>query len=580
MAKVTVKSTLPHHNILLEKVNDLPVTNSNTIAIEHTTTQLLAKPKKFGELDEAKILHNSCIPLLYHHALRFEPHTELTSTGALSCLSGEKTGRSPMDKRTVLDDNTRDKVWWDSVNIPIEPEAFDSVRRRAIDFINSTERIYVTDAFAGWDPDHRVKVRVVSVRAYHAIFMHNLLIVPTQEELANFTPDFTIYNAGPHQADTTIKGITSGTSICINYTSMEMVILGTEYAGEMKKGVLTLMMYLLPQKGLLPLHSSCNVDSEGNVTLFFGLSGTGKTTLSTEPGRQLVGDDEHVWTPEGVFNVEGGCYAKCKDLSAEREPEIFEAVRFGSVLENVVLDSSKVVDYADVSVTENTRCAYPLRHIRNVCLPALVQRHPNNIIFLTCDAFGALPPVSLLNVHQAIYHFVSGYTTKMVGTEIGVTKPTATFSACYAGPFLALSPLTYANLLYEKLTSTGSTNVKGSVRVWLLNTGWIGGSSESDKGMRIPLRYSRRIVDAINRGEISESQDDFELFPYFGFLVPKEVTGVPKEVLRQELSWEDSQEHLDQVKLVAKKFIKNFNQYRAEANDDILKGEPVIDATD
>uniref|UniRef100_A0A3B0MGI5 phosphoenolpyruvate carboxykinase (ATP) n=1 Tax=Theileria annulata TaxID=5874 RepID=A0A3B0MGI5_THEAN len=580
MAKVTVKSTLPHHNILLEKVNDLPIPNSNTIAIEHTTSQLPTKPKKFGDLVEDKVLYNSCIPLLYLHALRFEPHTELTSTGALSCLSGEKTGRSPMDKRTVLDDNTRDKVWWDSVNIPIEPEAFKSVRRRAIDYINGCDRIYVTDAFAGWDPDHRVRVRVVSVRAYHAIFMHNLLIVPTAEELADFTPDFTIYNAGPHQADTNIQGITSGTSICINYTSMEMVILGTEYAGEMKKGVLTLMMYLFPQKGLLPLHSSCNVDSDGNVTLFFGLSGTGKTTLSTEPGRQLVGDDEHVWTDEGVFNVEGGCYAKCKDLSAEREPEIFEAIRFGSVLENVVLDSSKVVDFADVSVTENTRCAYPLRHIRNVCLPALVQRHPNNIIFLTCDAFGALPPVSLLNVHQAIYHFVSGYTTKMVGTEIGVTKPTATFSACYAGPFLALSPLTYANLLYQKLISNDSSTEKGGVRVWLLNTGWIGGSSDSSKGMRIPLRYSRRIVDAINRGEINESEDSFERFPYFGFLVPREVSGVPKEVLRQELSWDDPQEHLNQVKLVAKKFIKNFNQYRVEATDVILKGEPVIDVTD
>ncbi|BAM38966.1 phosphoenolpyruvate carboxykinase [Theileria orientalis strain Shintoku] len=695
MAKVTVNTNVPHYNVLLDKVNGLNIsgpknpdltqgvsdkkenqlvpekleTSAEDFLAPVKTTLKTSEDGPYGKIDESKVLHNSCIPLLYHHALRFEAHTELTSTGALSCLSedrltifdrymaslgwliheivGEKTGRSPLDKRTVLDDNTRDTVWWDSVNIPIDLESFNMNKKLAVDFINTNERIYVTDAFAGWDPDHRLKVRVVSIRAYHALFMHNLLIVPSQDELKDFKPDFTIYNAGPCDAKPSIPGVTSNTSICINYTSMEMIILGSEYAGEMKKGILTLMMYILPQKGLLPLHSSCNVDASGNVTLFFGLSGTGKTTLSTEPNRLLIGDDEHVWTDRGVFNIEGGCYAKCKDLSKDHEPEIFDAIKFGSVLENVVLDeTNKVVDYKDVSITENTRCAYPLEFIKNVKLPALVNNHPNNVIFLTCDAFGALPPVSLLNTSQAIYHFVSGYTTKMVGTEIGVNKPTATFSACYAGPFLALSPLVYADLLYEKLSggktkevpagvssgpeevlgadaanldgmnldkaSLGADSVggnddpgrvnnidnkanfenpsnpgannssldfsgfNGNIRVWLLNTGWIGGSIDSPNGRRIPLKYSRRIVDAINNDEISRDPKDFDVMPYFGILVPRNVNGVPREVLNQQLSWPDREHYLQQVETVAAKFVKNFNQYRSRANSLILRGEPKL----
>ncbi|UKJ87926.2 phosphoenolpyruvate carboxykinase [Theileria orientalis] len=665
MAKVTVNTNVPHYNTLLDKVNGLNIsgprnpdlvqsvndkkennlvpekleTSSEDFLAPVKTTLKTSEDGPYGKIDESKVLHNSCIPLLYHHALRYEAHTELTSTGALSCLSGEKTGRSPLDKRTVLDDNTRYTVWWDSVNIPIDLESFNMNKKLAIDFINTNERIYVTDAFAGWDPDHRLKVRVVSIRAYHALFMHNLLIVPSQDELKDFKPDFTIYNAGPCDAKPSIPGVTSNTSICINYTSMEMIILGSEYAGEMKKGILTLMMYILPQKGLLPLHSSCNVDRSGNVTLFFGLSGTGKTTLSTEPNRLLIGDDEHVWTDRGVFNIEGGCYAKCKDLSKDHEPEIFDAIKFGSVLENVVLDeTNKVVDYKDVSITENTRCAYPLEFIKNVKLPALVNNHPNNVIFLTCDAFGALPPVSLLNTSQAIYHFVSGYTTKMVGTEIGVNKPTATFSACYAGPFLALSPLVYADLLYEKLSGAQTKDVKSgavsgsdqvlvvnaanvnrvdgnfddlnldnkanlsnvnspvatnnpdngsnnaldfsgfneNIRVWLLNTGWIGGSIDSPNGRRIPLKYSRRIVDAINNNEISRDLKDFDVMPYFGILVPRNVNGVPREVLNQQLSWPDKEHYLQQVETVAAKFIKNFNQYRSKANSLILRGEPKL----
>ncbi|AFZ80045.1 phosphoenolpyruvate carboxykinase ATP, putative [Theileria equi strain WA] len=349
---------------------------------------------------------------------------------------------------------------------------------------------------------------------------------------------------------------------------MEMVILGTEYAGEMKKGVLTLMMYILPQRGLLPLHSSCNIGYDGTVTLFFGLSGTGKTTLSAEPTRKLIGDDEHVWTDDGVFNIEGGCYAKCKDLSKDHEPEIFDAIKFGAVLENVVYNlKTHKVDYSDVTITENTRCAYPLEFIANSLIPATVNKHPNNIIFLTCDAFGALPPVSRLTVAQAMYHFVSGYTTKMAGTEIGITKPTATFSACYAGPFLAMHPMVYAKLLEKKLEQHGSN-------VWLVNTGWIKGPCDSPTGQRIPLKYTRKIIDAIHDGSLEKAS--YTQVPVFNLEVPVEIPGIPEDVLHQELGWGNREAYHAQIVDVAKKFIQNFDSFRGKADSRVLSGEPVL----
>ncbi|KAK2197439.1 bifunctional Phosphoenolpyruvate carboxykinase [Babesia duncani] len=464
--------------------------------------------------------HNPSAAKLYKHAMQYEKDTGLSSTGALCCFSGEKTGRSPSDKRIVLEPSSCDHVWWGSVNIPISEKSYLINRERAIDYINLQDHVYVIDGYAGWDPEHRVNIRTISTRPYHALFMSNMLIRPSKEQLATFVPDFVIYNAGAFPSNRYTDGMTSKTSICLHYGRMEMVILGSEYAGEMKKGVLTLMMYMLPLKGLLPLHSSCNVGPDGSVSLFFGLSGTGKTTLSTDPARRLIGDDEHVWTEKGVYNIEGGCYAKCKDLSRDREKEIFDAIRFGAVMENVILDQeTHLVDYTNISKTENTRVAYPLEHIENAMIPAVIDKHPDHIIFLTCDAFGVLNPISKLTVNQAMYHFVSGYTSKMVGTEMGVTKPTATFSACYGGPFLALHPMDYAKLLAKRLHSY-------KTKVWLVNTGWIQGSCDSGHGKRIPLEYTRRIIDAIHSGELDNADWRFaarDLAPTFGL----EERGLP-----------------------------------------------------
>ncbi|KAK1443102.1 PEP crbxkin [Babesia gibsoni] len=513
-----------------------------------------------------QVIRNACTAVLVHHALSEEQDTLLSSTGALCCRSGEKTGRSPKDKRTVLEEVSKNHVWWGKVNTELPEESYGIVRQRAIDFINLKKLVYITDAYAGWDPQHKSKVRVISTRAYHALFMKNLLIEPEQAELEDFKPDFVIYNAGAFPSDNNVEGVSSKTSVCINYKKMEMVILGTEYAGEMKKGVFTLMMYLMPLKNLLPLHSSCNVGPAGDVTLFFGLSGTGKTTLSADPLRRLIGDDEHVWTDKGVFNIEGGCYAKCKDLSREKEPEIYDAVTFGSVVENVVVNpASHVIDYSDCSITENTRCAYPLHHIPNVMIPAMVDRHPTNIILLTCDVFGVIPPVSKLNIEQAMYHFVSGYTSKVVGTEVGITEPTTTFSACFAEPFLAMHPMVYAKLLEKKLR-------EHQTDIWLLNTGWINGYVGSAKGRRIPLKYTRAIVDAIHNGTLRNAK--YQKMDVFDLMFPTEIEGVPAEVLNQKLGW-GSDAYDQQVKELAVKFAENFKTYQDAANESILKGGPV-----
>ena len=343
-------------------------------------------------------------------------------------------------------------------------------RERAIDYLNTRERLYCFDGFAGWDPKYRIKVRVICSRPYHALFMHNMLIRPTREELAEFgKPDFVIYNAGASPPTGSPPAMTSKTSIDLSFEDREIVILGTEYAGEMKKGVFTIMNYLAPKRGVLSMHCSATADRQtGRSSLLFGLSGTGKTTLSADPKRHLIGDDEHCWSDDGIFNIEGGCYAKAIDLTPESEPDIFQALRFGAVLENVVLDEDRDVDFTDTSITENTRGAYPIEFIHNAKIPC-VAGHPTDVIFLTCDAFGVLPPVSALSPAQAMYHFISGYTAKVAGTEVGVNEPQATFSPCFGGPFLVWHPTKYAELLAEKMR-------KHNARVWLVNTGWSGGS--------------------------------------------------------------------------------------------------------
>ncbi|KAI9105981.1 ATP-utilizing phosphoenolpyruvate carboxykinase [Phlyctochytrium arcticum] len=511
------------------------------------------------------IIRNASVPVLYEEALQYESGTGLTAGGALVTDSGSKRGRSPKDKRVVQEESSKDNVWWGPVNVAMSENAFMVNRERAIDYLNTRSRLYVFDGFAGWDPKYRIKVRVVCARAYHALFMRNMLIRPTDAELENFgEPDFTIFNAGEFPANRYTTGMTSTTSVCLNFKRAEMVILGTQYAGEMKKGIFTVMHYYMPKAGVLSLHSSANEGPNGDVSLFFGLSGTGKTTLSADPQRFLIGDDEHCWSDDGVFNIEGGCYAKCIDLSAEKEPEIFNAIRFGSVLENVVYDpATRVVDYSDKSKTENTRCAYPIEYIPNARIPC-VGGHPRNIILLTCDAFGVLPPVSKLTPAQAMYHFISGYTAKIAGTEEGVTEPQATFSTCFGAPFLVWHPVKYATMLAEKMQ-------QHQADAWLINTGWNGGPY--GVGKRVALKYSRAIIDAIHSGELAKSE--YETYPTFNLSIPKSCPGVPSEILNPANSWTGTKEsYTSTLNKLATLFSGNFQSYADKASPEVLASGP------
>jgi phosphoenolpyruvate carboxykinase (ATP) len=446
------------------------------------------------------ILHHLSTAALYEEAIRYDQGTCVSSTGALVAYSGSKTGRSPKDKRIVKQKPSEDDVWWGPVNFPLDELSFKINRQRAVDYLASRDRVYVVDGHAGWDPEQRLKIRVICSRAYHALFIQTMLIRPNQEDLISFgEPDYVIFNAGAFPANPFTAGMTSRTSVDLSFEDREMVILGTEYAGEMKKGVFTIMNYLMPKRGLLPMHCSATMAKAGSETsLLFGLSGTGKTTLSADPQRRLIGDDEHVWSDRGIFNIEGGCYAKAIDLTRESEPDIFEALHFGAVLENVVLDKERRdVNYSDTSVTQNTRGAYPIEFIGNAQVPC-IGGHPTNVIFLTCDAFGVLPPVAKLSRAQAMYYFLSGYTAKVAGTEVGVTEPQATFSACFGAPFLVWHPTKYAELLGQKMDAHGAN-------IWLVNTGWTGG--QYGTGTRIKLRYTRAIISAIHDGSLAAFSD-------------------------------------------------------------------------
>jgi len=502
------------------------------------------------EIEVERVLRNPSPAVLYEAAVRHDGGA-ISSTGALIAMSGVKTGRSPKDKRIVDHPDSTGDIWWGPVNIRMDERTFLTNRQRAIDFLNTRPRLYVIDGFAGWDPAYRLKVRVICARPYHALFMHNMLIRPTQEELENFgEPDFVIYNAGQFSANKYTATMSSPTSVNLSFERGEFIILGTEYAGEMKKGVFTIMNYLMPKQGVLSMHCSANEGDQGDVSLFFGLSGTGKTTLSADPRRRLIGDDEHCWTDQGVFNIEGGCYAKCIDLTPEKEPEIYQAIRFNAVLENVVYDiHTRVVDFMADTITENTRASYPLEHIPNAKIPA-VGGHPHNVIFLTCDAFGVLPPVSRLEPSQAMYHFVSGYTAKVAGTEMGVTEPQATFSACFGAAFMVWHPLKYAELLAERLQ-------KHNAQAWLVNTGWTGGGY--GVGERIKLAYTRAIIDAIHSGELIKAPTVTD--PVFGLAVPQECPGVPSEILMPRNVWKDPQAYDQAAAQLAKLFEENYRQY-------------------
>ena len=506
-----------------------------------------------GRLElSAKEIHRNLPPsVLYEHAIRYDRDATIAENGALVAYSGEKTGRSPKDKRIVKNSSSEKEVWWGTTNVPLDPKSFRAVRQRALDYLNICERLYCFDGFAGWDPKYRIKVRVICSRPYHALFMHTMLIRPTTEELSAFNqPDFVIYNAGAFPADRLMADVGSKTCVSLSLEDRELVILGTEYAGEMKKGVFTVANYFAPKRGVLSMHCSATADKQTRrSSLLFGLSGTGKTTLSADPKRYLIGDDEHCWGDDGIFNIEGGCYAKAVNLTSESEPDIFSALRFGAVLENVVLEEDHSVDYADVSITENTRGAYPINFIRNSLIPC-VAGHPTDVIFLTCDAFGVLPPVSSLTPEQAMFHFISGYTAKVAGTEVGIKEPTATFSPCFGGPFLVWHPKKYAELLAEKLR-------KHETRVWLVNTGWSGGAY--GVGSRIKLAYTRAIIDAIHNGTLSTVRTVPD--PIFGFTVVSECPGVPGEILLPRQAWADKAAYDSKAKKLFELFQSNFKKY-------------------
>ena len=495
------------------------------------------------------VIHRNLPPsALYEHAIRYEKDASIAENGALVAYSGAKTGRSPKDKRIVKNPQSEQDIWWGNVNVPIDAHTFDIVRERARDYLNICERLYCFDGFAGWDPKYRIKVRVICERPYHALFMHTMLIRPDKDELAGFgKPDFVIYNAGRFPANRYTAGMGSNTSICLNLEDGELVILGTEYAGEMKKGVFTVMNYYGPKRGALSMHCSATADKQtGRSSLLFGLSGTGKTTLSADPHRLLIGDDEHCWSDDGIFNIEGGCYAKAINLTPESEPDIFAALRFGAVLENVVLEEDRTVDFADTKITENTRGAYPINFVHNAKIPCVAD-HPTDIIFLTADAFGVLPPVSSLDPAQAMYHFISGYTAKVAGTEVGVKEPQATFSPCFSGPFIVWHPNKYAELLAEKMKKHGA-------RVWLVNTGWSGGAY--GVGKRIKLAYTRAIIDAIHSGALATARRQRD--PVFGFEVITECPGVPSEVLVPRNTWADKSAYDAAAQKLAGLFRANF----------------------
>ena len=519
------------------------------------------------DMDHVSLKRNAPVAQLYEEAVRKEGAV-IASSGALINLSGKKTGRSPKDKRIVYEETSKDDIWWGPVNIKLDEHTFEINRERAIDYLNTRDDIYVFDGFAGWQPKYRIKVRVICARAYHALFMHNMLIRPTREELENFgEPDFTIYNAGHFPANRFTTGMTSSTSVEINFKRHEMVILGTEYAGEMKKGIFSVMHYLMPAKfGQLSLHSSANMGDKGDVSIFFGLSGTGKTTLSADPSRKLIGDDEHVWSDHGVFNIEGGCYAKCINLSAEKEPEIYGAIRFGSILENVKFDeATRDPLYDDSEITENTRCAYPIEYIPNALIPCMTTTQPSNVIMLTCDAFGVLPPVSRLTSEQAQYHFIAGYTSKTPGTEDGVTEPSPTFSTCYGQPFIVLPPQRYASMLAERMSHV-------NCNAWLVNTGWIGGKYRV--GRRCPLKYTRAILDAIHDGSLANAEYDQFAPGVFDLRVPRAVNNVPSEVLNPANSWPDKAAFEAELKKLAGMFAEAFVTHEKEVNPEVLNAGP------
>ena len=503
-----------------------------------------------GIIQPGALYHNLTPAQLVEHALRRNEGT-LSKTGALVVKTGKYTGRSPDDRFIVDEPSIHDEISWGKVNVPISPEKFDAIYRKACAYLQRRD-VFVFDGFAGADPAYRKSFRVVNEMASQNMFMHQMLLRPTKEELESYSPDFTIIAVPGLHCIPEIDGVHSEAAILVSFERKLVVICGSQYAGEIKKSVFRVMNYILPKQDVFSMHCSANIGKDGDSALFFGLSGTGKTTLSADPDRKLIGDDEHGWSDRGIFNIEGGCYAKCINLSQEHEPDIWNAIRFGALVENVVMDpETREFDFADESLTENTRVGYPVDYIENAQIPG-VGAHPKTVIFLTADAFGVMPPVSKLDRSAAMYHYVSGYTARLAGTERGVTEPQATFSTCFGAPFLPLPAARYAQLLGERIDTYGAN-------VYLVNTGWAGGpASGSGKRMKLPL--TRAMVTACLNGELEKSE--FVRDPIFNVMVPTTCPGVPDEVLVPEKMWQDKAAYQQTARKLAELFRANFAKYK------------------
>lgn len=490
----------------------------------------------------------------------------ITSSGAVAVDTGGFTGRSPKDKFTVTDKITEHTVWWNTFNIPFDPDAFKKLYDKVLAYLNGKE-IYVRDVYACADPRYRLNIRVITELAWSNLFVHNMFLRPTESELKNFEPEWIVINAPGFWADPKTDGTRQHNFSIIDFTRKVILIGGTAYTGEIKKGIFSVLNFILPhEKNVLSMHCSANTGKDGDTAIFFGLSGTGKTTLSADPNRRLIGDDEHGWAPDNtIFNFEGGCYAKTIDLSAEKEPEIFHAIRAGALLENVgFTPGTNVVDYYDRGKTENTRVSYPIDHIPMVATPS-IGKNPKNIFFLTCDAYGVLPPISRLTPGQAAFHFISGYTAKVAGTEEGVTEPTMTFSACFGAPFMPLHPTRYADMLRNKMR-------EANVNVWLVNTGWSGGAYGF--GKRISLKHTRAMITAALNGELDNV--GYERHHVFGISMPTSCPGVSGEILNPRNTWANREEYDQKAVFLADAFMKNFEQFSSLASEEILAGAPRV----
>ncbi|MBK7883984.1 MAG: phosphoenolpyruvate carboxykinase (ATP) [Chitinophagaceae bacterium] len=490
---------------------------------------------------------------------------ELNNTGALVIKTGEFTGRSPKDKFIVKDSLTADTVHWNEFNIPIDEKYFDQLQKKMMSYLEDKE-IWVRDCYACADPKYRLNIRVINENPWSNLFAHNMFLRPQEEELENFTPEWHIIQAPGLKADNKVDGTRQHNFAIVSFTKKTILIGGTGYTGEMKKGIFTILNYILPHnKNVLSMHCSANMGNEGDTAIFFGLSGTGKTTLSADPKRQLIGDDEHGWTSDTVFNFEGGCYAKTIDLSKEKEPEIFNAIRPGALVENVTfIDGTNQIDFSSKKITENTRVCYPLHFISNAIEPS-IGKIPKNIFFLTCDAYGVLPPISKLTAWQAMYQFISGYTAKVAGTEAGVTEPKSTFSACFGAPFLPLHPGQYAAMLGKKMK-------ENNVQIWLINTGWSGGSY--GVGHRMKLTHTRAMITAALEGKLDTV--NYETHPVFGVSMPASCPNVPAEILNPRNTWDDKAAYDVKAKDLAQQFINNFKKYESGVTDEILEAAPKV----